>query len=89
MELSPFYQGQDNYNKNDNFNKLVILIKKNKCFLFNIIQDPVKLNETFACPVFPSRVAPREPIFEIDLRHDNIPSTRWALRGLSATVRPF
>ncbi|KAF6038218.1 hypothetical protein EB796_003489 [Bugula neritina] len=53
------------------------------------MQDPVKVNETYQCPVFPSRLTAREPIFEIDLRHDSIPATRWALRGLSATVRPF
>ena len=55
----------------------------------SLLQEPTKSNETYQCPVFASRIAPREPIFEIDLRHENIPATRWALRGLSATVRPF
>ncbi|XP_071954985.1 uncharacterized protein [Antedon mediterranea] len=45
--------------------------------------------ETFSCPVYPTRVSPREPVFLMDVRHDNIPPSRWALRGLAATIRPF
>ncbi|XP_023932050.1 dynein heavy chain 8, axonemal-like [Lingula anatina] len=53
------------------------------------IQDPTRAAETYACPLFHSRTAPRDPIMEIDVRRENIPATRWALRGLSATIRPY
>ena len=54
-----------------------------------LLQDPVKAAETYACPVYNSRFATGESILEIDLSHSGVPATKWALRGLSATVRPF
>lgn len=53
------------------------------------VLDPTKAYETYQCPVYPSRIAPRDPILEMDVRRENIPATRWALRGLSATLRPY
>ncbi len=52
-------------------------------------QDPAKAMEVYPCPVYQSRIAPREPILELDVQHSGIPATRWALRGLSATIRPY
>ena len=54
-----------------------------------ILQDPVRSAEWYSCPVYQSRLCAREPVFELDVGHVNIPATRWALRGLSATIRPF
>ena len=54
-----------------------------------LLQDPIKAAETYACPVYNSRFATGESILEIDLSHSGVPATKWALRGLSATVRPF
>ncbi|CAH1799095.1 unnamed protein product [Owenia fusiformis] len=54
-----------------------------------IIQDPARALEIYQCPVYQSRISQREPIMEVDVRHENVASSRWALRGLSATVRPY
>ncbi|XP_064629693.1 uncharacterized protein LOC135488785 isoform X2 [Lineus longissimus] len=52
-------------------------------------QDPTRASETFQCPVFQSKIGPREPVMEVDLRHEGYPASRWALRGLSATIHPY
>lgn len=52
-------------------------------------QDSTRASETYQCPVYHSRIAPREVVMELDVRREGIPSTRWALRGLSATIRPY
>ncbi|XP_025098007.1 LOW QUALITY PROTEIN: dynein gamma chain, flagellar outer arm-like [Pomacea canaliculata] len=54
-----------------------------------IVQDSTRATETYQCPVYHSRIAPREVVMEMDVRRDGIPATRWALRGLSATIRPY
>lgn len=40
-------------------------------------------------PVYANRKERGESIFEIDLIHPGIPSQRWAMRGVSATLKPF
>ncbi|XP_076466964.1 uncharacterized protein LOC143298129 [Babylonia areolata] len=52
-------------------------------------QDSTRASETYQCPVYHSRIAPREVVMELDVRREGIPATRWALRGLSATIRPY
>ncbi|XP_070190368.1 uncharacterized protein [Littorina saxatilis] len=52
-------------------------------------QDSTRASETYQCPVYHSRIAPREVVMEMDVRREGIPATRWALRGLSATIRPY
>lgn len=54
-----------------------------------ILQDPQKAADTFSCPVYHSRTASKNPVMEIDVRRENILATRWSLRGLSATIRPY
>ena len=56
-------------------------------FVFH--QDSTRASETYQCPVYHSRIAPREVVMELDVRREGIPATRWALRGLSATIRPY
>ena len=57
--------------------------------------DSTKQSEIYACPVYHSRhlhasgAGPQKPILEIDLQHSGIPASRWGLRGLSATIRPY
>lgn len=53
------------------------------------LQDPNRAAETYQCPVYPSRIAARESIMEMDVRREGISASRWALRGLSATIRPY
>jgi dynein heavy chain len=51
--------------------------------------------QVYSCPVYQSRHgsvssgAAIKPVLEIDLQHNGIPASRWALRGLSATIRPY
>ncbi|KAK6187606.1 hypothetical protein SNE40_005595 [Patella caerulea] len=52
-------------------------------------QDSTKAYETYQCPIYHSRMASREPVMEMDVRREGIPASRWALRGLSATIRPY
>ena len=54
-----------------------------------LLQDGNRATETYQCPVYPSRISTREPIMEMDVRREGIAATRWALRGLSATIRPY
>ncbi len=54
-----------------------------------ILQDPARAAEVYSCPVYQSRISRGGPILELDLAHSGIPSQRWALRGLSASIRPF
>ncbi|CAL1527205.1 unnamed protein product [Lymnaea stagnalis] len=51
--------------------------------------DSTKASETYQCPVYHSRLARQEVILELDVRREGIPASRWALRGLAATVRPY
>ncbi|XP_052089132.1 uncharacterized protein LOC127725852 isoform X10 [Mytilus californianus] len=52
-------------------------------------QDPSKAAEIYSCPVYASRISAREPIFEMEVKKEGISSYRWALRGLSATIRNY
>ncbi|XP_067674368.1 uncharacterized protein [Haliotis asinina] len=54
-----------------------------------LLQDSTRASETYQCPVYHSRIASREPVMEMDVRREGIPATRWAFRGLSATIRPY
>ena len=54
-----------------------------------ILQDPIRAAEVYACPVYQSRISQRETIMELDVTHTGIQATRWALRGLSATIRQY
>ncbi|KAI8520697.1 hypothetical protein Bbelb_004510 [Branchiostoma belcheri] len=53
------------------------------------LTDPVKAAETYQCPCYISRTNCREPVLTLDVRHDGITATRWSLRGLAGTLRPF
>lgn len=54
-----------------------------------LLQDSQRATEVYSCPVYQSRIAPRDTIFELDLWHTGIPASKWALRSLSATVRQY
>ncbi|XP_055889444.1 dynein axonemal heavy chain 8-like isoform X3 [Biomphalaria glabrata] len=54
-----------------------------------ILQDSVRASETYQCPVYHSRLARQEVVLEMDVRREGIPASRWPLRGLTATIRPY
>ncbi|XP_078503742.1 dynein axonemal heavy chain 5-like [Lissotriton helveticus] len=53
------------------------------------ISDPVKASDTFACPVYISSTSSREPVLHLDIQKENVPASRWALRGMKTTIYPF
>ncbi|XP_075124385.1 uncharacterized protein LOC142197756 [Leptodactylus fuscus] len=46
-------------------------------------------SETYPCPVYLSSTSRREQVFTLDIHKENISSSRWALRGMNATIYPF
>lgn len=53
------------------------------------INDPVRAAVSYSCPCYSSRICAREPVMLLDVDNKDVPSTRWPLRGLSSTLRPF
>eukprot|EP00794_Sanderia_malayensis_P000407 gene407-1042_t len=51
--------------------------------------DAQKSQFCYECPCYASRVSERDPLFLVDIEHKDIPGTRWPLRGISCTLRPF
>ncbi|XP_063775387.1 uncharacterized protein LOC134910927 [Pseudophryne corroboree] len=55
----------------------------------SVITDTPKVADTYLCPVYLSSSSVREPVFAIDIIKENVASSRWALRGMKATIHPF
>uniref|UniRef100_A0A8C5PRN0 Uncharacterized protein n=1 Tax=Leptobrachium leishanense TaxID=445787 RepID=A0A8C5PRN0_9ANUR len=53
------------------------------------INDNSKGLDTYLCPVYMSSTSVKQAIFNLEIHKDNIPSSRWALRGMKATIHPF
>ena len=53
------------------------------------LADPQKSQFLYECPCYASRVSTREPVLLVDIEHKDFPATRWPLRGISCTLRPF
>lgn len=53
------------------------------------INDTPKLSDVYMCPVYLSSTSSKEPVFTVDIHKENIASSRWALRGMKATIHPF
>ncbi|CAH2249077.1 dynein gamma chain, flagellar outer arm-like [Pelobates cultripes] len=51
--------------------------------------DIPKVLDTYWCPVYCSSTSARDPIFNLEIHKENVPSSRWALRGMKATIHPF
>lgn len=54
-----------------------------------VVGDQPRTNDTFYCPVYQNRLVPSEPVFHMDVKHESVSVSKWALRGLAATIRPF
>ncbi|XP_073445808.1 uncharacterized protein [Dendrobates tinctorius] len=52
------------------------------------IHDTYK-SDTYQCPVYCSSTSIREPVFNLDIHKENVSCSRWALRGMKATIHPF
>ncbi|XP_028415382.1 dynein heavy chain 8, axonemal-like isoform X2 [Dendronephthya gigantea] len=53
------------------------------------LHDPQKAAVSYSCPCYPSRICSREPVLQLDIDNKDVSASRWALRGLCATLRPF
>ncbi|KAJ1151043.1 hypothetical protein NDU88_003830 [Pleurodeles waltl] len=53
------------------------------------VNDPLKASDTYACPVYISSTSSREPVLHLDIQKENVPASRWALRGMKTTIYPF
>ncbi|XP_068137634.1 dynein axonemal heavy chain 5-like isoform X2 [Hyperolius riggenbachi] len=53
------------------------------------INDVPKVSDVYTCPVYLSSTSVKDPVFTLDIHKENIASSRWALRGMKATIHPF
>ncbi|KAM5165175.1 dynein axonemal heavy chain 5-like [Mantella aurantiaca] len=53
------------------------------------IHDTPKLSDVYMCPVYLSSTSAKHSVFTLDIHKENIASSRWALRGMKATIHPF
>ncbi|XP_077343463.1 dynein axonemal heavy chain 5-like [Lithobates pipiens] len=53
------------------------------------ISDNPKVSDAYMCPVFLSLTSDKQPVFNLDIHKENIAGSRWALRGMKATIHPF
>ncbi|XP_041109797.1 dynein heavy chain 8, axonemal-like [Polyodon spathula] len=51
--------------------------------------EATRTTDTYQCPVYTSSMGPREPVLHLDIHKESVPATRWALRGMKATLQPF
>ena len=43
----------------------------------------------YECPCFASRIGNRDVVLSIDIDQKEVSAAKWALRGISCTLRPF
>ncbi|OAF70190.1 hypothetical protein A3Q56_02052 [Intoshia linei] len=57
----------------------------------NLPGDAVTMlrNEIYSCPVYYSYYNRKEPIMKIDMKRDGIPASRWNLRNVVVTLKPY
>ncbi|MGH0147354.1 UNVERIFIED_CONTAM: hypothetical protein FKN15_010682 [Acipenser sinensis] len=53
------------------------------------LAEATRTTDTYQCPVYTSSTGPREPVLHLDIHKESVPATRWALRGMKATLQPF
>ncbi|XP_048577711.1 dynein axonemal heavy chain 8 isoform X3 [Nematostella vectensis] len=53
------------------------------------LNDPLRAAVSYSCPCYASRICTRDPVMLLDIDNKDISGTRWPLRGLSSTLRPF
>jgi len=51
--------------------------------------DPQKSQFSYECPCYSSRTSFSQPILHVDIEHKDVLSTKWPLRGICCTLRPF
>lgn len=54
-----------------------------------ILNETVKSQDLYKCPVYLNRSERDESLFELDMLHTGIPAQKWAMRGVCATLRPY
>ncbi|XP_069830783.1 uncharacterized protein [Dendropsophus ebraccatus] len=51
--------------------------------------NDTKKSDTYSCPVYLSSTSIGESVFTLNIHKENIASSRWALRGMKATIHQF
>ncbi|CAF0814844.1 unnamed protein product, partial [Brachionus calyciflorus] len=54
-----------------------------------LLNDSSKSQDLYKCPVYPNRNERDQSVFEIDLMHAGVPASKWAMRGVCATLKPY
>ena len=54
-----------------------------------LLNDTTKAQDLYKCPVYPNRSERDQSVFDIDLMHAGIPASKWAMRGVCATLKPY
>lgn len=53
------------------------------------LNETAKAQELYKCPLYMNRKEKDESILELDMLHSGIPSQKWAMRGVCATLKPY
>lgn len=53
------------------------------------LNDASKVQDLYACPVYMSRNKRDEKVFCIDMWHSGVVGSKWAMRGVCATLKPY
>lgn len=54
-----------------------------------LLNDSAKSQDLYKCPVYPNRKERDQSLFEIDMLHSGIAASKWAMRGVCATLKPY
>lgn len=54
-----------------------------------LLNESVKLQDLYKCPVYMNRLERDESVLELDMLHSGIPAQKWAMRGVCATLKPY
>ena len=53
------------------------------------VNDPNKVQDLYACPVYMARNKRDETVFHIDMWHSGVAPSKWAMRGVCCTLKPY
>jgi dynein heavy chain len=54
-----------------------------------LLNDSTRASDLYECPVYMARNQRDQSIMYIDVWHAGVPSQRWSMRGVCATLKPY